>query len=116
MPVAIKEFMLVASEKQRQLLIDMAKANQRGARLVEKVRLTDSKYFGTTDGITVNVCADGDDAIVVSAGPRQELRRVEEQMKSYLREAVKDPQMRELGLIQRQYQHCFGEPIPSQFG
>lgn len=112
MPVLIKDFLSRANDRQRQLLLDMAAAAEKESRLSRQIELTSPQYFGTTDGLNVHICADEDDTRIVSAGPRQKLKRVEEQMKDYLREAVKDPQMRELGLVQRQYQQFFGEPIP----
>ena len=67
----------------------------------------------SSDGLSVTVCEDKDDARIISLKSRQELQKIREQMKDYMTKAVKLG-MAHLGIIQRNYEHYVGEPLRTE--
>ena len=113
MTVTIEEFMKTASAEQKDLLFKLSEtAEEENKHAKEVNRISKSMSSGVySDGFAVTLCEDEDDARVISAGPRQELRRAREKMKQYLKKAV-ELGMSQLGIIQRNYESYVGEPLP----
>lgn len=63
--------------------------------------------------LVITVCEDEDDAMVISMGPRRELKRVKELMREYMKKAV-DLGMGDLEIIQRNYKHYVGESLSTE--
>jgi len=114
MPTTIEDFMKTATEEQKNLLFSLAETAEEEKKYVNEVnRIYKSMKSGvhSSDGISVTPCETEDDAMIISIGPRQELKRVREQMKKYLEEAV-GLGMGHLGIVQRNYEHYVGKPLP----
>ncbi len=113
MPTSIEDFMKVATEEQRGLLFKLSGTAEQEKKCADEVnRIYGFIELGVyRDSSTVTLCEDGKDAFVISAAPRQELKRVRGQMKSYMINAI-ELGMGHLGIIQRNYEHYVGEPLP----
>lgn len=113
MTTNIEDFMKNATDEQRELLFSLVETAEKEQNIVDKI----NRIYGSIqnevyspDGIGVTVCADEDDARVLSIGPMQELRIVKEQMRTYLKKAV-ELEMGHLGIIKNTYEHYVGKPI-----
>lgn len=54
----------------------------------------------------------GDFALMATVQERRQIKDAKDEMKGLLIKAVKEQGMGHLGIIQRQYEHYVGEPIP----
>ncbi len=116
MATTIEDFMKAASDEQKELLFKLSETVEQEQKYAEEVnRIYGSMRSGiySLDGISVTLCEDEDDARVISFKPRQELQRVREQMKDYMKKAV-ELNMAHLGIIQRNYEHYVGEPLKTE--
>ena len=112
--MSIEEFMRSATSEQKALLIKLGESAEREQRLASEIsRISNSKRSGvySPDGSSLTVCEDEDDVMVISAEPRNELKRTRNQMKEYMRIAV-EIGMAHLGIIKRNYEHYVGKPLP----
>lgn len=113
MSTTIEDFMETATEEQKNLLFKLSETGEQEKKLVNKIN---GIYGATNKGVyaeggALTVCEDGDDAFWISVKPREELKSVREQMKAYMKKAVKLG-MKHLGLIQRHYESYVKEPLP----
>jgi len=114
--LTIEDFMKTATEEQKDLLFKLSETAEQEKKCADKTnRIYSSVRSGaySPDGFSITICEDEDDAMVISTGARQELKRVREQMKSYMKRAV-NLGMGDLGLIQRTYEQYVGEPLPKK--
>ena len=114
MATDIEDFMKNATNEQRELLFSLVETAEKEQKIVDKInRIYGSIKNGvySPNGIGITVCADEDDARVLSMKPMQELRVVKGQMKTYLKKAV-ELEMETLEIIKNTYEHYVGEPIP----
>jgi hypothetical protein len=116
MPTSIEDFMKTATKEQKDMLFKLSELVEQENKYVNEInRINSSMKSGiySPDGISITLCEDEDDAMVISMKPRRELREVKEQMKSYMQEAV-ELGMGHLGLIQRNYESIVGKPLPKE--
>jgi hypothetical protein len=116
MATTIEDFMKTATEEQKGLLCNISDAAEQEQKCADEVnRIYSSMRSGlySPDGYGVTVCEDEDDAMVISAGPRQKLGDAKKHLKEYMIEAVKLG-MGHLGFIQRNYEHYVGESLPKK--
>ena len=113
MPTAIEDFMKTANEEQKNLLFKLSDTAEQEKKLVNKInRIYGSRKEGIyTEGGAVTVCEDDNDAFFIAFKPKEELKKVREQMKAYMEKAV-ELGMKHLGLIQRNYEFYVKEPLP----
>ncbi len=114
MTTAIEDFMKAATDEQKDLLSKLSETAKQEKKYADEIdRISSSIKSGTysPDGFSVTLCEDEDDAIVISMGPRYKLKRVREQMKIYMKEAV-ELGMSHLGIIQKNYENYVGESLP----
>ena len=113
MSTSIEGFMETATDKQKDLLLQLSETAEQEKKCADEV----NRIYGSTEsgvcssGGAVIPCEDEDDATVISMRPRQELQRAREQMKEYMEKAV-ELGMGHLGMIQRNYEHYVGKPVP----
>ncbi len=113
MVTAIEDFIKTATDEQKDLLFKVGEAAKQEKKYVDEInRIYGSIKSGvhSPDGFSITLCEDEDDAVVISMGPRRELKRVKEQMRTYMKEAV-ELGMEHLGIIQRHYEHYIGESL-----
>jgi hypothetical protein len=114
-PLTIDQFMEIATPEQAKLLREIVKGVRDEHKLAREIDgiysapVQGGIYSG--DGFSITPCEDEDDAAVISAKPRRDITHVRAQMKVYMQEAV-ELGMTNVGLIQRQYEHFVGEPLP----
>lgn len=116
MATTIEDFMETATNEQKELLFKFSETAEQEQKYAEEInRIYGSMKSGvySSDDMSVTLCEDEDDARSISFKPRQELQRVREQMKNYMKKAVK-LDMAHLGLIQRNYEHYVGEPLNTE--
>ncbi len=114
MVISIDDFMKTATSAQKKVLFNLIETGEKEKELSEEInRITGAISRGvySSDGVGLTVCEDADDARVISSGSREKLETAREKMKTYMKKAVKLG-MRDLGVIQRNYEHYVGEPIP----
>lgn len=107
MAIGIEEFMKIATPEQRQLLFDLYDLAEKEQELSEKVnRVYSSRNTGTySNGVSITVCEDEDDAAIISVETRKELERVRTQIVELLKRAVNELEIGDVGIIQRQYKN-----------
>ena len=114
MTVLLEDFLKTATDEQMELLHSISEAAEQEqvfANRVTAVYGSIERGVHSPDGFSIGLCEDEDDARVISAGPRHELQRVREQMKSYMEQAV-GLGMGNLGIIERNYEGYVGKPLP----
>ncbi|MBW3005095.1 hypothetical protein KY310_04655 [Candidatus Woesearchaeota archaeon] len=113
--LSVDEFMKTATANQKDLLNKIMVAATKEQDLAKEVNAVyaAAKPGGlhSPDGISLTVCEDEDDAKIVSLGSRMKLEETRAQIKRYMQEAVKIG-MGHLGIINRNYEHYVGAPIP----
>jgi len=115
MAIAIEDFMKTATAEQKDLLLKLGEAAKQEKKYVDKIKgIYDSIKSGvhSSDGC-ITLCEDEDDAMVISMRPRQELKRVREQVGTYMEKAV-ELGMGHLGIIQRNYEQYVGESLQKE--
>ncbi len=113
MSTSIESFMKTATKEQRDLLFQLsntAEQENKYANKVNQIYNSMKKGIYSSDGFSVTVCEDAGDAMVISAGHRQELQRLRKEVKGCMEKAV-ELGMGHLGLIQRNYEHYVGKPL-----
>lgn len=116
MATSIENFMETATDEQRELLFDMTRWAEYEKKYSDEVnRICDSIKSGvySSDGISITLCEDKDDAMIISAEPRRKLKKVRELMKENMKKAV-ELGMEHLGIIQRNYEHYVGKPLTTE--
>ena len=115
MATAIEDFIGTATDEQREVLTNLSRTGKEEKKLTDEVEAV-YKSINTggvysLDGHSVTICEDNDNAAIISAGPKKELRIVKEKMATYMKKAL-ELDMGHLGIIQRNYETYVGEPIP----
>lgn len=117
----IEDFMPVATEEQKSILLRLSE-------LAEEEYTTAEIYHGKLkshqraadsaselkDGQYARIIREdaGDLALIATVEERGSLAKIKSEMKKLMISAVRDHQMGDLGIIQRMYEHYVGEPIP----
>jgi hypothetical protein len=117
MVTTLEDFMKIATKEQKDLLIKIGEAAEQEKKSSDEVNRIHNSIktgiYSSDGGLSVTVCEDEDDAMVISAGPRQKVGDAKKHLKEYMVEAVKLG-MGHLGFIQRNYEHYVGEPLPKK--
>ncbi len=122
MPTSIDTFMKIASFDQKKLLFKMVEVGEKEAKatkvLNEKLAPFEKIYNNTNtmkDGQYSKIIKEDteDHALIATREERDFLKNIRNQMKELYIKAVKMG-MKDLGIIQRNYEHYIGSPIPSQ--
>lgn len=107
MTIGIEEFLKIATPEQIQVLSDLSDLAEKESELAEKINSiysTAKKWPGIySDGNGITLCEDEDDARIISLEHRIELKEVKDKMAILLKKAVKQFNMGDVGIIQRQY-------------
>ena len=103
--LSIEEFFPIATLEQKELLSEIYDEVQKEVAIAKKINVIygsiDNGIYSSGEGITV--CENGDDADVISLGPKMELKDVRENIGRLLKKAVDELHMEDVGMIQRQY-------------
>lgn len=101
--LTVEDFMKTASEEQKDLLFKMSDVAEEENQLIKKLNniQTNASNFGF----------DSEYVTIASVKPKQELKEVKEKMKTYMEKAI-ELGMKNLGIIQRNYEHYVGKPLP----
>lgn len=109
MSIILEEFLKTATQEQKQLLFDLHDLAEKERELsdkINKIYASAGSWPGIySDGKTLTLCEDGDDANIISMEPKQELLQVRAKIAGLLKKAVKDLKMGDVGIIQRQYKN-----------
>lgn len=107
MTMGIEEFIKIATPEQMQILFDLSELAEKENELAKKINniySTAKNWPGIySDGEGITLCENEDDAHIISLGHKIELRDVREKIAILLKKAVKQFNMGDVGLIQRQY-------------
>jgi len=119
--ITIPNFMKTATREQKELLFDLSELAEQEKNVRDTIEkkvaphkkeaenaseLTDGQYAGI-------IREDAQDyAMLATVNERRELNGIREKMKVLMIKAVKEYKMGNVGIIQRQYNHYVGEPIP----
>lgn len=107
MTIDLEEFLETASADQKKLLLDLQDLAEKERELSEKInkifKSVNVGVYSNNAGITL--CEDIDDIAAISAGPREELRIIKNQIAYLLKKAVEELEMGDVGIIQRQYKN-----------
>lgn len=113
MAIEIEEFMKTATQEQRQLLFDLSDLAEKEKELADKINKIYSvagKWPGIySDGEGITLCENEDDANVISIGHKMELKDVRNKIVILLKKAVGELDMKDVGIIQRQYKNYVNE-------
>ena len=110
---SVEDFMKTATNEQKDILFklgELAEQEQKISNEINKIYSSTKSGVYSSDGFSLSICEDKDDAMVLSAKPRQELKRVKEQIKLYMIKA-KESEMSDVGIIQRNYEHYAGKSL-----
>lgn len=113
MTIGIKKFMEIATSEQIGLLSDLADLAEKEKDLADKITEIYSsankwpRIYSDGEGITL--CEDEDDANVVSLRYKVELKEVRTKMATLFKKAVNELDMKDVGIIQRQYSNYVKE-------
>jgi len=104
-PLSVEEFYKIATMEQKELLSDIYNSIQEEADIAKKIN---NIYKSIDQGIYPNdrgviLCESEDDANVISLRLKEELKTVRERTGKLLKKAVDELDMRNVGVIQRQY-------------
>ena len=119
MTVSIDDFMLKATDEQKQLLFDLVELGEKENAICEKYNKKIKPYAKMAqkadpmkDGQYAKIIAEDaeDFALLATKEERKELKQVKNKMKELYLKAVKIG-MGDLGIIQRNYENYVGEPI-----
>ena len=107
MVIGIEEFMKTATSEQRQLLSNLSDLAEKEKNLAEKINKI---YLGVntgiySDGKGITLCEDEDDANIISLKHKLELKEVRDDIVRLLKKAVSELDMKDVGIIQRQYKN-----------
>ena len=107
MVIGIEEFMKTATLEQRQLLFNISDLAEKEKDLAEKINKI---YLSVNTGIYsdckgITLCEDEDDANVISLRYKLELKDVRDDIVRLLKKAVSELNMKDVGIIQRQYKN-----------
>jgi len=110
--IGIEAFVRTATKEQRELLFEISDLHEKEIKLTNQIKQNYDaiKTGGLFDGVAITPIEDEDDAMVVSIGPRNELKEVKESMKRSMIKAV-EMGMGNVGLIRRNYESYVGKPI-----
>jgi hypothetical protein len=112
----LEAFFKNSTDKQKSLLLKIVETSQLENETCERInRVYNSIKSGvySSDGYSISVCEDEDDAAILSAKDRQELASIRDKIKGYMIEAVKIG-IGNLGIISRNYKEYVGEDMPSK--
>ena len=113
MAIGIEEFMKIARPEQMQLLFnlsDLAEKEKELADNINKIYSAANKWPGIySDGKGVTLCEDEDDANVISLSHKLELKDIRDKIVILLKKAVNELNMKDVGIIQRQYNNYVKE-------
>jgi len=109
MPIGLEEFLKTATQEQKVILFvlhDLAEKEHELANKINKIYSSANSWPGIySDGETITLCEDEDDANIISIEPRRELIKVRNKIAELLKKAVNDLNMGDVGIIQRQYKN-----------
>ncbi len=109
--ILLEKFLEVATPEQKKLLNKLYELAMEEKDISNKIsKIYDSRKSGVysnKDGITV--CETEEDAMIISADLRDELALVRSMIVSELKRAIDELEMRDVGIIQRQYKNYIGD-------
>lgn len=120
MSTTIDDFMGTATQEQKDLLSSLCNLAEQEHKLVEiynaKIKPHQEAAKNANeiqDGQYAQVIREdaNDLAILSTVEERKKLEKIRDQMRTQLKQAV-EIDMGNLGIVQRQYEHYMGEPIP----
>jgi len=115
MPNEIDDFFENATDEQKGLLFKLAETAEKEKKLADKIdgvfASAEVGFYAPGKGCGLIPCEE-DDAKIISAKDRQELKIVQAQMAEYMKQAV-GLNMGHLGIIKKTYKNYVGEEIPA---
>ncbi len=103
--ISIEEFLKIATSEQKQLLLDLHDNAQKEYDIIKKIK---NVYESVGVGVChidggISICENEDDADIISLRLRMGLETIRENIGTLLKKAVYELEMRNVGIIQRQY-------------
>lgn len=111
--IGIEEFFKTATSQQKILMENLVKTAKEENELCKEINLINNSVktgVYSPDGTSLTLCEDEDDALIISANPREKLKSIRNKMKNYMIEAV-NLNMGDIGIIARNYENYVGEPL-----
>ena len=111
--MTVEDFMKTATSEQKLLLHKIGVLAEEEKKYVDEInninKSTESGIY-SSDGLSVTVCEDKDDARILSMKPQENLKGVRKQIKISIEKAA-EIGMEHLEFIQRNYEHYVGKPL-----
>jgi len=101
--IDIKTFIKTATIEQKKIIfafVDLAKKESELCEKINKIFASIQKGRYSSEGGSISVCEDEDDALIISMEPRNELESVRKEISSLMQKAL-DLGMENVGLIKR---------------